>query len=169
MTRIRVGWMIIVLMITGCSDKDSLPAGVLSKEDMQNVLWDMIQADQYSAAYLAKDSAHINIRLESMRLYDQVFQLHHISREEFNKSYKYYLAHPELTQTLLDSMQAMGNRLRAENYNRSTARPVSTPPVTTVPAPRPPNPAPRPRDHVAKPLTPVQKADSLRRRKLVVQ
>jgi hypothetical protein len=135
MTRIRAAWMLIVLMMAGigCSDKDSVPSGVLAKEDMQNILWDMIQADQYST-YLAKDSGRIDVKLENMRLYDQVFQLHHISREKFTKSYKYYMAHPELTQALMDSLLAMGNRQRNENYNRPVNRPVSTPPLTTVPA-----------------------------------
>jgi hypothetical protein len=131
--------MIIVLIGTGigCSDKNSVPSGILGREDMQNVLWDMIQADQYSS-YLAKDSARVSLKLENMRLYDQVFQLHHVTREKFTKSYKYYMAHPELTQTLMDSLLAMGNRIRTENYNRPVSRPVSTPPLVTVPA----NPAP---------------------------
>ena len=140
MIRIRVGWMLIVLMMAGigCSDKDSLPSGILGREDMQNVLWDMIQADQYST-YFAKDSGRINLKLENMRLYDQVFQLHHVSREKFTKSYKYYMANPVLTQALLDSLVAMGNRLRSETYNRAVNKPVSTPPLTIVPAPGTPS------------------------------
>jgi hypothetical protein len=123
-----------VLLMPGCADKDALPSGVLSREDMQKVLWDMIQADQYSG-YLARDSAHINVKLEDLRLYDQVFQLHHISREKFTRSYKYYMTRPDLTQVLLDSMVAMGNRERTEYYSRSVTRPVpGTPPSTIPPA-----------------------------------
>jgi hypothetical protein len=135
MSRIRVGWIVIFLLAagTGCADKNSVPSGILAREDMQNVLWDMIQADQYST-YLAKDSTHTDLKLENMRLYEQVFLLHHITREKFSKSYKYYLAHPELTQTLLDSLQAMGNRLRAENYNRPVYKPASPPPPPASPA-----------------------------------
>jgi len=133
MSRIRAGWIVIILLATGigCSDKKSVPSGILEREEMQNVLWDMIQADQYTT-YLAKDSAHINLKLEDLRLYDQVFQLHHVSREKFSESYKYYMAHPELTQTLLDSLQAMGNRLRSDTYSRPMVKPAP-PPV--IPAP----------------------------------
>jgi hypothetical protein len=129
MSGIRVGWIVIFLLVAvaGCSDKNSVPSGILAREDMQNVLWDMIQADQYST-FFAKDSAHVDLKLENMRLYDQVFQLHHITREKFDKSYKYYMAHPDLSQTLLDSLQAMGNRLRAEYYNRPAYKPASPPP-----------------------------------------
>lgn len=162
MTRTRVGWMLIVLMLAGigCSDKDSVPSGVLGKEEMQNVLWDMVQADQYST-YLAKDSGRIDLKLENMRLYDQVFQLHHVSREKFTKSYKYYMAHPELTQALMDSLLAMGNRLRNETYNHPVYRPVSTPPVTTAPAqpvPATKTPATVPAAKTTAPVPPPTKA-----------
>ena len=159
--------MLVVLMLAGigCSDKDSVPSGILAREDMQNVLWDMIQADQY-AGYLAKDSGRIDIKLENMRLYDQVFQLHHVSREKFTKSYKYYMAHPELTQALMDSLLTMGNRLRTENYNHPINRPVSTPPLTVVPAQTTPAArtiSPKP----TMPRSPAQRAaDSLHKRQI---
>lgn len=128
------GWLIIVFLVAGigCSDKNSLPSGILPREAMQNVLWDMIQADQFST-YLAKDSARVNLKMENLRLYEQVFQLNHVSREEFKKSYKYYLDHPDLSQTLFDSLLAMGNRLRTENYNRPMTRTAITPPLTVIP------------------------------------
>jgi len=159
--------MLIVIMMAGigCSDKDSVPSGVLAREDMQNVLWDMIQADQYST-YLAKDSGRIDVKLENMRLYDQVFQLHHVSREKFTKSYKYYMAHPELTQALMDSLLSMGNRLRSENYNRPVNRSVSTPPLTVVPA----QATPATNTSPSKPTPPrsaaQRAADSLRKRQI---
>jgi hypothetical protein len=159
--------MLIVLMMAGigCSDKDSVPSGVLAKEDMKNVLWDMIQADQYSS-YLSKDSGRIDVKLENMRLYDQVFQLHHVSREKFTKSYKYYMAHPELTQALMDSLLSMGNRLRSENYNRPVNRTVSTPPLTVVPPQaKPPTNTPPIKLTAAKSAA-QRAADSLRKRQI---
>lgn len=138
MRKSRVGWLVIALLALGgsCSDNKGVPSGILPREEMQNVLWDMIQADQYST-YLAKDSAHVNLKLENLRLYEQVFRLHHVSREQFSKSYKYYMNHPDLTQPLFDSLLSMGNRLRSENYNRPVTRNVSPPPAAlpaTTPA-----------------------------------
>lgn len=108
----------LLLTGIGCSDKNSVPSGILSREKMENVLWDMIQADQYSTLYLAKDSAHINTKMENLRLYEQVFRLHQVTREEFRKSYQYYLDHPALNQVLFDSLISRGNRLRTESYSR---------------------------------------------------
>ncbi|HXB07908.1 MAG TPA: DUF4296 domain-containing protein [Puia sp.] len=165
MRRAWTGWLIVGLLAVGigCSDKKGVPSGVLAREDMQMVLWDMIQADQY-ATFFAKDSAHLNLKLENMRLYEQVFQLHHVSREEFARSYKYYMAHPELTQTLLDSLIAMGNRIRDESYRRAATRPpANTPPLTTVPA-APPAAQTSPRTVPTPPTAARKIADSLRKR-----
>jgi|SRR6185437_2501471 len=120
--------LMILGMATGCSDKDRIPSGVLSRQKMEDVLWDMIQADQYSS-FLTKDSAHIDLKEERLRLYQQVFLLHGVSREQFRKSYDYYMARPDLTQMLFDSLQSKGNRLRSEAYSRPSATPVVTPPA----------------------------------------
>lgn len=137
MSRTRLASLVIVLLAAaagiGCGDKKDVPSGILKREAMQMVLFDMIQADQY-ATYFTKDSTRLNLKLENLRLYEQVFQLHHVSREEFTRSYSYYMAHPDLTQTLLDSVISMGNRVRDESYKRAATRPVpTTPPPTTVP------------------------------------
>jgi hypothetical protein len=127
---------IFCVIAAGCSDKDSVPSGILPREKMENVLWDMIQADQY-AGILAKDSnAHIaDPKAERLRLYDQVFRLHDVSREKFRKSYQYYSDHPELSQDLFDSLLVRGNKLRSEEYAHPAARPSVKPPTSPVPTP----------------------------------
>ncbi|HEV3324231.1 MAG TPA: DUF4296 domain-containing protein [Puia sp.] len=118
----------------GCSDKDAVPSGILSRDKMESLIWDMAQADQYAAIYLAKDSAHINQKTETLRLYEQVFRLHQVSREEFSKSYQYYLDHPRLNQLLFDSVIARGVRARSEDYDRPFAAHQPAAAVGAVPA-----------------------------------
>ncbi len=133
MKRMTAGVLAVFCMIAvGCSDKKSVPSGILPREKMEIVLWDMIQADQY-AAVLAKDSTvHIaDLKTERLRLYDQVFRLHDVSREKFQKSYQYYTDHPELSQELFDSVLVRGNRQRSEEYAHPAARPMVKP---TTPA-----------------------------------
>jgi hypothetical protein len=124
------------VIAAACSDKNSVPSGILPREKMENVLWDMIQADQY-AAVLAKDStAHIaDLKVERLRLYDQVFRLHDVSREKFRESYQYYSDHPELSQDLFDSLLVRGNKLRSEEYAHPSARPSVKPPTSPLPTP----------------------------------
>jgi Domain of unknown function (DUF4296) len=127
-----VACLLAIVILAGCTDKDKPPSGILPREKMGNVLWDMIQADQYSAIYLIKDTARINLRTEDLRLYQQVFQLHGISRDEFRKSFQYYEDRPDLFRTLLDSMLSRGNRLRTESYNKPV---MNIRPAVTTPAP----------------------------------
>jgi len=92
-----------------------------------------MQADQYAAGYLVKDSAKVNVKMETLKLYEEVFRLHKVTREEFRKSFQFYQDHPDITRTLFDSLIARGNRMRSESYTHSSA-PTPTP---TVPAVRP--------------------------------
>lgn len=146
MTRIITSLLIgLLLAVSGCSDKNSVPSGILPHEKMEAVMWDIIQSEQYSATYLAKDSAHVNLKLEDLRLYDEVFRLHQISREEFRKSYQYYMGRADVAQVLFDSLLAKGNRLRSESYSRPyrpvTSAPGQAAPPASVPA-KPPAAAP---------------------------
>jgi hypothetical protein len=94
---------LIVLLAISCSDSNSVPRGILSREKMQNVLWDMIDAGEFLDTYvLNKDS--IDKVAQSSKVYGQVFQVNHITREEFDKSYSYYRNHPALMKTILDSL-----------------------------------------------------------------
>jgi Domain of unknown function (DUF4296) len=127
---------VLLIIAAGCSDKNNVPSGILSQEKMAGVLWDMIQADQYSTLYLAKDSAKTNTKMETLRLYEEVFRLHQVSREEFRKSYQYYLDHPALNQVLFDSLEAKGIRLRTEGYSRpAPSMPKPSMPAPSIPAP----------------------------------
>src|SRR5580704_8215635 len=110
----RVMGMLLICLVAGmgCSDKNSVPRGILPKDKMELVMWDMAQADQYAALYLTKDSAHIDRKAETMRLYEEVFRLHETTPEQFRKSYHYYLDHPELNQLLFNSVITRGVRAR---------------------------------------------------------
>jgi hypothetical protein len=54
-------------------------------------------------------------------LYAEVLRLHEVTPEEFRKSYRYYLDHPELNQLLFDSVIARGVRARTEMYDRPSS------------------------------------------------
>jgi Domain of unknown function (DUF4296) len=142
---------IFCLIAAGCSDNKSVPSGILPREKMENVLWDMIQADQYASVLERDSAAHIaDLKAERLRLYDQVFRLHDVSRDKFRKSYQYYSDHPELSQDLFDSLLVRGNKLRSEQYAHPAPRPSGKPPTNPLSPPfkRPPAvlPANRPPD-----------------------
>jgi len=66
-------------------------------------MWDMIRADQYVSDFLLKDSTKKR-KPESIKLYEEIFQIHKISREQFKNSLDYYTSRPELLRPILDSL-----------------------------------------------------------------
>jgi hypothetical protein len=135
------GIVVLMWIVTGCSNKDKAPGGILSKEKMEAVLWDIIQAERFTATFVAKDTSK-NVKTENFKLYGQVFSLHGVTKDEFITSYKFYLSRPDISRVLFDSLSSRANRLREEMYKSQTpAKGDST-----------------------KPVQPVQKADSLHAR-----
>ncbi len=112
MKKLAWGCGLFLLLLTGCTNTQRVPSDIYPKEKMEAILWDMLLADRYSAQYLLKDSARINVRDTTFKLYDQVFQVHHTTKEEFLKSYKFYLSRPDITKVMLDSLAARSNRSR---------------------------------------------------------
>ena len=100
----RKSTLLCLAMFYFASCKDNrLPKDILPREKMQEVLWSMISAGEFLNTYiLNKDS--VDKVAESSKIYGQVFQIHHITREEFDKSYLYYREHPELMKAILDSL-----------------------------------------------------------------
>lgn len=93
-----------VLLLVSCSRKNKIPRDVLPQSKMQTVLWDLMRADQFLADYvLSKDSTADKTK-ERLKYYQQVFSIHKISREEFDRSYNYYNTKPELLRAMMDSI-----------------------------------------------------------------
>lgn len=105
----------VALSFSACSDKMKTPSGVLDREEMEAVMWDMILADRYAVTYFPSDTTkRKDIKTETLKLYDQVFQIHDISQEKFLKSYKFYLSRPDISKSMFDSIYTRANRKRDE-------------------------------------------------------
>ena len=89
---------------------------------MELVLWDIIQAERFSALFILKDSSTKNVELERFKLYDQVFSMHKVSREKFVESYKYYLRRPDIAKVIFDSMAVKAERQKSNNYRSDTLK-----------------------------------------------
>ncbi len=81
---------------------------------MENILWDMIRADRFANQFLVHDS--VNRKRKTFELYENVFHIHHISRDEFLKSYKFYLGRPDITKVMFDSISVRAERRRSDVY-----------------------------------------------------
>jgi hypothetical protein len=117
-------WSFFLLLLLSCNS-NGLPRGVLSRDQMESVMWDMIEADQYYHEYLLRDSSKRDVRSERFKLYEQVFQIHKTTRENFDKSYAYYSAHPKLMKDIFDSLSDNGSRKLQELY-KPAIKPIDT-------------------------------------------
>lgn len=126
--------LIVFLFCLGaCTHKDRIPSGIIDKDKMGNILWDMIQTDQFSVLYLSKDSTKKNVRQETGRMYGQVLQIHHTTKEDFEKSLQFYVSRPDISKVMFDSLAVRGNRDREKLY----MHPVQLPPKLKQPFKKP--------------------------------
>jgi hypothetical protein len=116
--------VLLLLFIVACVNKDKPPSGILLPDSMRNVMWDMIQADQYAKQFLEKDTSRVRVKDSSIKIYQGVLDLHHITQEEFRKSYRYYLTRPDLNKIIYDSLSAQITRQRHEQTFPTQKKPM---------------------------------------------
>ncbi len=113
---------IILLIFVSCSGKDRIPEGVIQFKEMQNILWDITRAQVLSAELARKDST-INEIAEIKVLDAKIFALHHISENDFTKTYNWYTNHPDILRNVFDSLSAQNQR-ENEKAIKQRATPV---------------------------------------------
>ena len=86
---------------------------------MKVVLWDMMKADEWYVQTTIIDTLHMRTK-ENIQLYEQVFAIHHTSKNQFYNSYKYYQTHPDKFKVLMDSITAYANREKMPEIEKRT-------------------------------------------------
>ena len=66
--------------IIGCNDKTGTPSGILGKQKMQSVMWDIIRAEVFTEQFMKKDSLK-NISMENLKLQNAIFSIHKVFRD----------------------------------------------------------------------------------------
>jgi len=124
------------LFCLGACSGDHEPKKLIPQEKMEDILWDMMQADQFVQQYLKKDSSVHNLKGETMKMYDEIFAIYHVTKDEFKDNFQYYTSHPLLTKIIFDSLFARGVRQRGDVYKH----PVNPPARQLLPKQAPPAP-----------------------------
>lgn len=96
-----------------CTDKNKTPEGVLSEKKMREVIWDMTRTAEFLNGFVFNKDTSLDKIAESEKWYNKVYQLHKTTKEEFERSYSYYQAHPDLMKELLDSLSKKTVPIRA--------------------------------------------------------
>jgi len=101
--------LVMITSIISCGSENDIPDGILPPQKMEPVLWDYLRADAYTTDYLKRDST-VNDTLENLKLQQKLFAYYKVSREDFYKSYDYYISHSGMLTKIIDSMLAKQNR-----------------------------------------------------------
>jgi len=94
----------VLIFSIACSNENKIPKDVLPPSKMQNVMWDMLRADEFVTAYVWNNDTSVNRLKESIHLYEQIFRIHNTTKDQFQKSLSFYQEHPALFESIVDSL-----------------------------------------------------------------
>ncbi|MEJ8842612.1 DUF4296 domain-containing protein [Lacibacter sp. H375] len=102
--------------IVACSETKKPPANILGPEKFQKILTDVILADALSTERSFKDTS-LKIKDANASYFLKIFEIHGVTKNEFMRSYNFYLSRPDLLRVISDSVSAVLNR---ENLKLTT-------------------------------------------------
>ena len=120
------------LFFLGCGKENKVPQGIIPPATMQVILWDLMRADQFIGGYIVNRDTSVNRITVSLEYYQQIFRIHQVTREEFQKSFAFYRSRPDLFKSIMDSISAPGKAVPTDVLAPEMANPS---PDTMVPAP----------------------------------
>ena len=104
-----------VIVLFSCGRGEKLQPGIIQEDTMDSLLWDLSLAEDFAITYLGKDSGR-NKNDEILKEYEKVFAIHHVTRDQFRKSFDYYRSRPEIIKKLIDSTNARAQRRRQDMF-----------------------------------------------------
>jgi hypothetical protein len=102
--RIAFLFLSLSLLLNACRDKNKLPGHILPQAKMQELMWDMMRADQYLLDHVVNKDSTKKKDEENIKLYQQVLGFHKVTQQELKNSLAYYQAHPLLLKAVMDSI-----------------------------------------------------------------
>ena len=101
-------FIVLVSLVVACGSKSDVPKSVLPKEKMEDVMWDMLRADEFVKEYMLARDSSLRDTVEYIKMYERIFRLNKTNREQYAESFTYYRAHPKLMKEILDSLNVRG-------------------------------------------------------------
>lgn len=95
--------LIPFLLLASCSTKPKVPKEILSPEKMEAITWDLIRADGILTHTVAADSTTSELDKRA-QMYQQVLQLHGITKEAYKRSLRFYESRPDLLKLVFTAM-----------------------------------------------------------------
>ena len=114
--------LLSIFFVLSCSG-ESVPKDVFPPKKMTAVLYDIILADEWVDFARMHDSTFMNFSKRAA-VYDSVFRLHGIRKEEYQKSINYYQGRPDLLKEILDSLKTKADTTSPKPIKRAKIKEV---------------------------------------------
>lgn len=101
--------LFLVYIFLSCNRKPEIKMEVLPFDTMKIVIWELLNADEWNNLQLQKDTT-LRRAKNNLKLYQKVFAIHHIDKDNFYYSYKFYEEHPDKMKTLMDTLSSFSQK-----------------------------------------------------------
>lgn len=108
------GLLLAGVLLINCS-RNKVPSDIIQPHEMGNILFEVSMAENFVNSYLAKDSSR-NRESNIQQEYQKIFALHHITEEQFKKSYDFYRSNIDIFKVMMDSLNARAQRERTDLF-----------------------------------------------------
>ena len=113
------------LLFGAACSPGKIPANIIPPEKMKTIVFDLLKADTYVNNFVLKDTT-LKSKEQHIKMYEQVFLIHKITKKDFYISLNYYQQHPDVNKKLFDSTLSYANRQREMIFKEKyTSKPDS--------------------------------------------
>ena len=113
----NVLYFIFLMMLFSCGKSNKPPSSLIQPKEMQSILWDVMRAETLATEIARKDSA-VPVAIETKSLSQKVFNIHKTDSAKFNKSYNWYVKHPDVLKIIFDSLYIQKEREQHLHLNK---------------------------------------------------
>ena len=124
MTKKILPLLAAALLLAGCH-RGGIPADVLTEQQMVDFLADAYLLEGFYA--IETQYRYDVVTPDVLRQYDSILAVHHLTRDEVERSLDYYTQHLDRYQAIQDSVVS---RLEAATTNRITSAPTQECPIS---------------------------------------
>lgn len=77
---------------------------------MGDIMWDILRAQALASQIALKDST-VDVAVKTKLFSLEIFKIHQTDSSQFNKSYNWYVKHPDVLNRIFDSIYTQKQRL----------------------------------------------------------
>jgi hypothetical protein len=110
----RLAAIFFVVFLISCSNRNGIPKEIIPPDTMQGIMKDIIMASQYSLQYISRDTLKKDKVKANQELLEDIFIIHHTTRQAFKQSLIFYESRPDLSKKVFDSLSAYAGRHQKE-------------------------------------------------------